>query len=386
MIPPRLKRFYALAISIGLAVTVLMLSLLVPIVGTTTDFSIYNAGWNGTSKLAIKSYQVGKLVPALEVRNTGTGIDPVVTSLADSGIDPARGALFIIGPSKPFSKSDGDYVAGFLSAGGTVVLADDFGTGNSLLSQLNTTSRFADQLVVDFAFEKKPEFVVAYNFVEGSPLTDNVSMMLLNYPSAISKGSRASVLATTSSASWMDMNGNEFRDPDEPVGPFPILTVESVGLGTLVLLSDPSVLINSMAQYLDNAVFADNLLAFASEGRSQVLFDESHRNFVNPIAFSMRLTGQLSDGSRFVIVLVAVTAFFLTTTDIVPRTYRLATRTGLRVWRYLAGLFAHRREETVDTFMSDEELVGKVLEKHPDWRRGVLTRLIRQINRHGAVK
>ena len=386
MIPARLKRFYALAIAIGIAVTVLSLSLLVPIVGTTTDFSIYNSGWNGTSKLAVKTYETGKFVPTLQVRNTGTTLDPIITSFTSADLDPARGAIVIIGPSKSFSRTDGSYIASFLSKGGIVVLANDFGTGNSLLSQLSTGSRFTGQLVVDFAFEKKPEFVVAYNINQDHPLTSKVSMMLMNYPSAISKGPEATVLASTSDASWMDLDGNEFRDANEPTGPFPLLTVEGVGLGTLVLLSDPSVLINSMGSQLDNSVFVDNLLKFVSEGRTQVLIDESHRNYIDPIGFSTRFVGTLTETSELVIMAVAIAAFFLTTTDVVPIAFRLMTSTGLRIWRFVVRPFVKERTQKEDTFINDEELVGKVLERHPEWKRGVLSRLVRQINRHGAVR
>lgn len=386
MIPKRLRRFYALALSLGIGITLLALSLLVPIVSTTTDFSIYNTGWNGTSKLAIKTYQAGKFVPTLEIRNTGTEVDPVVKSFTTADIEPSRGAIFIIGPSTSFSKTDGAYVSSFLANGGIVVLADDFGTGNSLLSQLNTTSRFADQLVIDFAFQKKPEFVVAYNFEVQHELTTGVSMLLLNYPSAISPSSNSTVLATTSSASWMDLNANEFRDPNEPVGPFPLLTVETMGRGTLVLLADPSVLINSMEPYLDNGVFVDNLLRFASYGRSQVLIDESHRDFFDPIGFSVAFLGELSETARLAIIVFVIVAFFLATTDILARTWRLAKKVSLKVWGKVTGLFVRRRPAEVDTLMNDEELLGKVLERHPDWKRGVLTRLIRLINRHGAVE
>lgn len=387
MMPRRLRRFYALALSIGVGATLLGLSLVVPVVSTTTDFSIYNSGWNGTSRLAVKTYKAGVFVPTLALRSSGTEVDPVVRSLSAAGVDPARGTIIIIGPSKGFSKADGAFVQSFLANGGLVVLADDFGTGNSLLGQLNTTSRFTGKLVIDLAFEKKPEFAVAYNFYGPHELLSNVSLLLLNYPTAIIPSRNATVLATTSSASWMDMDGDEFRDSNEPAGPFPLLTVERVGKGTLVLLSDPSVLINSMSERLDNGVFVDNLLAFASKGRSQVLIDESHRNFFDPIGFSVSLSGRLSDGAKLGAVLLAVAVFFMATTDIVPRTWRLARRSASRAWRALSRVFS--REPTprgADTFMSDEELLEKVLERHPDWKRGVLARLIRLIDRHGAVE
>lgn len=386
MIPSRLKRLYALAISIGIAVIVLGLGLLVPVVGTATDFSIYNTGWNGTSGLAVKTYETGKLVPTLEVRGTGVEVEPVIISFTRMDLNPGTSCLVIIGPSKAFSDADAAYAAQFLAQGGLVFLADDFGTGNSLLTKLGVSSRFSGNLIVDLAFEKKPEFTVAYNFDDQSPLTEGVSMMLLNYPSSISPGANATVLATTSEASWMDKDGNEFMDEGEPMGPFPFLTVERVGNGTLLLLSDPSVLINSMTDHLDNGVFVDNLLAYCSQGRSAVIIDESHRNYIDPISFSIRMLGGLTEGMRLALVVVILVAFFLATTDVVMRTRRIMVRVWRRMWRALTGLFRRERAEEEHRFKSDDELIEEVLAKHPDWRRGVVSRLLRQINRHGSVK
>jgi hypothetical protein len=386
MMPGRLKRFYALAISIGLAALLLGLSLVVPVVGTATDFSIYNTGWNGTSNIAIKTYQAGKFVPSLELRGTGAQVEPAIISLDHAGINPADSSIIIIGPSKAFTDADGDYVSDFLAKGGVVVLADDFGTGNSLLERLDTSSSFSNGLVVDLAFEKKPEFVVAYNFDPESPITENVSMALLNYPSSISPSPTASVLATTSAASWVDTEPDQFKAPGEPSGPFPIITLERVGRGLLLLVSDPSIMINSMADQLDNQVLVDNILEFASAGRSAVLIDESHRMYFDPISFSSGIVGSLSDEAKLTLIIVIIVSFFLATTDTLARITRFTVKWSLRIWRALTRPFRKEGPEEADRFMSDDELMEKVLERHPEWNKGVLRRLLRQIERHGAVR
>ena len=385
MMAPKLKRFYALALSIGLACVLLALSLLVPAVSTSTDFSIYNAGWNGTSGLAVRTYEEGKFVPTLELKGTGASVEPAIIALDRVRLDPASSAMMIIGPSKGFSDSDGDHVYQFLVRGGKVLLADDFGTGNSLLERLGTSSRFTGALVLDLAFQKSPEFAVAYDLDDESDITHNVSLALLNHPSAVSPGTNASVLASTGAGSWVDSDGDLLMDEDEPSGPFPFLTVEYIGKGVLVLLSDPSLLINGMYDQLDNHVLVDNLLVFLSEDRDSVLMDESHRDYFDPLSFSSRALAGIGEAAKLALVVFIVAAFFLATTDVVPRTYRLVRGWAGKAWRRATSWFAKEKEPEEDTFMTDEEILSKVLEKHPGWNRGVLARLLRQIGRHGDV-
>ena len=385
MMPSRLKRFYALALSIGLACVFLALSLVVPVIGTATDFSIYNTDWNGTSGLAVRTYQTGKFVPTLELKNTGASVEPAIIALDRVSLDPATSSMVIIGPSKAFSDADGDHVRQFLERGGKVLLADDFGTGNSLLARLGTTSRFTGSLVVDLAFLKKPEFAVAYEFDRTNDITYNVSLVLLNYPSAVSPGANASVLASTGAASWVDSDEDLYRDEDETSGPFAILTVERIGKGTLVLLSDPSILINSMYGQLDNSVLVDNLMAFVSEDRDAVLIDESHRSFFDPLSFSSKALAGVSDGAKLAFIVFIVIAFFLATTDAVSRTYTLLRRLSGKVWSIMTRWLVKEEGPKVDTFMNDDEILSKVLERHPGWNRGMLARLLRQIGRHGDV-
>ena len=72
-------------------------------------------------------------------------------------------------------------------------------------------------------------------------------------------------IASSSIASWLDSDANRAQDIGEPKGPFPVIARERLGQGSIILLSDPSVLINGMREQLDNAVLADNLLLEVGE-------------------------------------------------------------------------------------------------------------------------
>ena len=45
---------------------------------------------------------------------------------------------------------------------------------------------------------------------------------------------------------WTDTNGNERIDSDEALGTFSVMAHEKIGSGGCVVLSDPSIFINSM--------------------------------------------------------------------------------------------------------------------------------------------
>ncbi|MEM4263051.1 MAG: DUF4350 domain-containing protein, partial [Thermoplasmata archaeon] len=276
-----IKRGYVAATAMTLAVAFLALTMVTPVLSSTADFSIFNTGWNGTSRFAISTYESGKLAPTFKMQYTGSDLDIVRLGLEEIELDPVAGALVIIGPDVEFSEKEGQIVREFVTAGGVLLLADDFGTANSLLSGMGAESRFSRKLVMDLAFDKKPEFSVCFDFEE-DPITRNVTTILLNYPSSVVPGkTNSKTVVWTSVASWQDTNGDHDFSYGEPWGPFPLVVRERMGNGEIILLSDPSLLINGMRDRLDNAVISDNLIAEISGLRTKVYFDESHRQYFN---------------------------------------------------------------------------------------------------------
>jgi len=68
----RVRRGFAAVGAMAIAAVLLIISMAAPIVSTSADFSIFNSGWNGTSKLAILTYKAGKFVPDFQVKSSGT--------------------------------------------------------------------------------------------------------------------------------------------------------------------------------------------------------------------------------------------------------------------------------------------------------------------------
>ncbi len=336
---------------------IIFLSVSAPIVSTSAEFSVYNPGWDGCSSLARETYQRGTFTKNLELSN-GKEMKVSQKELTSYDIKPITSSIVILGPGESFTSTEIQYIDDFLSSGGKVVVADDFKKGNSLLSGLNTSSRFVGEPLYDLSFSKRPEYSVAYNSRE-HPITENVSLIQLNRATGISPDKNATSLVNTSSVAWLDSNGNEKYDAGERRGNISLISVEEYGKGELLLVSDPSIFINSMQDELDNEKLTDNILGYISKGRSNIVFDESHRemSIIYQVVYTGRYPSEIV--TSLVLLIGMTTALFLAVPAFKERLTSEVTRLP-----YI-----------LKKFLSDEEkedLVSRVLKKHPEWNEDKL--------------
>jgi hypothetical protein len=360
-----MKRVYQLLVLGGIGVLLFVLALATPMVQNTSEFSMYNAGWNGCSAIAVKTYAEGKFQPTFTVDANELTLSP--KSFVEYPLDPKNATIIIIGPRSEFSLREADYLQSFLKKGGMVLLADDFGTGNDLLVKLNATARFTGDLLLDLSFEKKPSFVTIFDFPSPiHPILRNVSHLLLNYATSISPGSNTTVLAVSTQLSWRDTNLNGNEDAGEANGPFPVLALERYGNGTIVLLSDPSVLINSMKNQLDNAVFRENLLQYLLLDRDTVIIDESHRDDPLLLHIFYTIPSNLGTMEKVAIVLLVIGAFLLgfkkIPSYIVQKVFQLIVK-----------------EKKPAEKTSAEKMIEELLTRHPSWSGKKLKGLVREL-------
>ncbi len=337
-------------ITIAIFFLILFFSISAPILVSESDFSIYNPGWNGCSDLAVKTREMGNFAPNIELAE-GTQTEVTQRELSEYEVEPENTGLMMIGPRQGFEQENIEYVHDFLQEGGIAVIADDFGTGNTLLEGLDTNSSFHPYPLLDLAFEEKPERGVSYNFTEHD-ITQEVSQVELNSPTAIDKDENATTLMRSSEASWLDENENGVKDEDESFEQYPLMTTEEYGEGELILVSDPSIFINSMLERKDNRQLAENILDHLSEGRANIIFDESHRE----ISFLYRIvyTGELPN--RIIAVLLSLVGLSIG----IYSTVSEDDKGFFEKIRYIILHFVGEEEEETDT-------VGKVLNDHPDW-------------------
>jgi hypothetical protein len=244
------RRMKSLAIILlGLAASAFIIFGLTLAIPPTDDFDLNNPGWNGLSKFKSR-------------------VEPVAF-LSLEEFSPIDSILFLIGPSKPFSETEALAIEAFLRRGGTVVLMDDYGSGNDLLAKLNVSARFANIEMRDPLFRGKDSRLI--KIVEVKPYALNVSSLTLNCATVLVGVKESEVLARSSPFSYLDENGNGLPDEGEPKGPFPVMAKIKYGEGALILLSDSSLFINCMIDEDDNYALLRNLTAY-----KRVFIDASH--------------------------------------------------------------------------------------------------------------
>ncbi|MDK2974038.1 MAG: hypothetical protein PWP08_409 [Methanofollis sp.] len=270
---------------VAAVIIVLALAAGVHLSTTYDDYSRYNIQWNGTSSFFSLLEEHG----AHEVERP-----------ADlGGYDDA--VLLIIAPQGPPGAERIAAYRAFLARNNTVVLCDDFGSGNDLLAALgsgvtilpgNLTS--VDRDYVDGAAVK------GYRAGNHS-LVDNVSSVLFNRPAALEGGT---TLLQTSLLSWVDGNGNGRIDGGEAVGRYQVCVSEQVGGGELIVVGDPGIFLNAMSGFDDdNRLFLENILTL----RPVLLIDQGWSRTASAGA----LTGGVRLVKEYPILQIAVAGLFI---------------------------------------------------------------------------
>jgi hypothetical protein len=247
---------------------VLLIGLVVAIVvavgfaGSTSSasFSTYNSDWSGSSALQEHARAAGS-----EVVHARTVSD------YDS-VQPNRSVAMILSPERAYSPEATARIDRFVRRGGTLVVAGDFGQhANPLLASIGASATVAGIPVRDERHNyRSASLPVAIN-VSNASMVRNVSNLVLNYGSVVRPGD-ATVLVNTSEFAYLDRNRNQRLDATEGLGTRPVATVESVGAGRVVVVSDPSVFTNAMLERPGNRQFVETL----TRSHETVLIDYSH--------------------------------------------------------------------------------------------------------------
>jgi hypothetical protein len=247
----RIQHVFITTVVITLIVSLLCISFFPSI----QDFMEYNTLWNGIRR-------------SLNELNAST-----IDSLQGLTKLQSKSILICI-PNIQYNNDELERLKTFVDGGGTLVVMDDYGYGNSILEYLNIGCRFSGNPLLDPLFCYKNQwFPKITNF---SPLvSQDVEVVVLNHATSLVNTENTEVVAWSSSSSFLDQNGNESWDKGELKGTLPVATKLRFGEGAIILVSDPSILINSMLGRDDNLLFIINLLGSEANG-GQILLDTSH--------------------------------------------------------------------------------------------------------------
>lgn len=355
---PRLL-LYTLAIVLGV-------TLIVAASTTTVAFGAYNLEWDGTSDFR----------ELADERGDG---EVVLDTTAYTMTEPNGTVAVVLAPEESYSETESDRIREFVMAGGTLVVADNFGqNGNDLLNETGATARLNGSLLRDEReYYRSPTLPVATN-VTSSPYTSGVEQLTLNRATSVDSGN-ATVLVTSSEFAYLDRNETGDLAADDEMAEYPIVTVESIGEGEVVTVSDPSIFINVMLNEPDNRAFATAL--FDSHERS--LLDYSKSSDQPPLAVALlviRSSTVLQVG--LALLSTGLVWGYARSTSVIHRRIHngfwnvcppVIVRT-LPIW--LRGRVSMTPTEDI---VDEQQLFDTLRQRYPDWEDEQLQRLIADV-------
>ena len=275
------KVAYAILLIIGVSLLVMPMS--VPRFKSDAAYSVLNTEWNGLSSFGKLLYKSGE-------------ITPVLVPYDSLGLGKMNGTLIVVGPDVDFSQREIEQVRAFLEGGGTLILADDFGTGNELLAGLGLPQRFSKKPVTGLTYLKNYEFPVTREITDDA-LSTGVNYLMMSRPAVILNAQNPAVY--TSNASML--NGE--------YGAFPLLDVVSYGKGRVILISDPDIFTNAL--FPQNEPFLRNLIGSLPEKTFYI--DEAHHADFNPYSTGTIVIRRAVNRELvfYYVLFIAALAFFI---------------------------------------------------------------------------
>jgi len=320
----------------------LLLTAGVLVVGAGTSdatFSPHNPAWDGSAEFRATADDGATLRYADET----TRYDEV---RADGTV------AFVLSPERAYGPADVARVQSFVERGGTLVVAEDFGPhGNALLDGVGADARVDGRPLRDERSNYRSPAVPRATDVAAHPLTDGADHVTLNYGTPV-RPNGADVLVATSGFAYIDENRDGTLNDDERLDSRPVVTVESVGEGRVVVVGDPSVFINRMVTTGGNRPFVRALTADAGT----VLLDDSTADRL-PARVTWRLALRRSPLAGAALGSAAVLLLF-------------AVAEGSLGW-----LRRRDRRDATDVRPDPAALAAVVTERHPDWDPGRVRRI-----------
>ncbi len=234
-------------------IAILLFVFLISYAPDGTPFSVNNPGWNGLQAVSNK----------YSIHETG--------SLANVPIS-SNSVLLIVAPSSSFTTADALIAKQFVQQGGTLVIADSYGLTNSLMSDMGLGIQIQKTVVLDSTYNWQsqdfPVALVNIGISKSYAFLANVGGVALTKPRTLSITSSQAVVVATSSTQAIEINATSTL---KARGTFPLMAVEKVGSGLVVVVGDSSLFTNSVWTNANDGILINNLM-----GNSQVYLDTSH--------------------------------------------------------------------------------------------------------------
>jgi hypothetical protein len=205
------------------------------------DFMSSNRAWNG----------IHSFVKDFNAEN--------IDSLED--ISPqAKQEVLVCIPYIEYSDTELFNIKEFINNGNTLLVLDDFGYGNQILEYLGIDARFSNISLLDPLFNYKNQYFPRITDFTADVSQSGIEAITLNHAAFIDNVRQENILAMSSQTSFADINGNGVLDEYESQGPLVVAAGYDSGKGKLILVSDPSITINTMVGQNDNYEFISYLV------------------------------------------------------------------------------------------------------------------------------
>ncbi|MGB0652308.1 MAG: DUF4350 domain-containing protein [Thermoplasmatota archaeon] len=361
-----LRRLYVSTFLVLAAGALLTASMLQPLLGTRADFSVYNGQWNGASGFAGQVFRQAEIVPTFSLQQDDQGYHVVQHSFAAYPVQPEDATVVLLGPDQGPLPGEAAWLRRVLEGGGRVLLAAEGDGGNAWLSAMGASTRFREDPLLSLVRDDDARFAVV---APGAPhpVMDGVQEIVLNQGVALDPGPDARRLGVSFGFTWDDRLANLELNLGERFGDAVWFVEEQHGEGSLLILGDPSILINGMADLGDNRLFRENLAAWVAGDGRRVFLDESHRDYPNPVRLQTQLVDGLHPAAQVGLAFGALGLFLLFALGPLDRMVD-----GGRRWRTWIGARLMPPPE-VD---ADEEALQAVLAEHPDWDENTLRTIL----------
>ncbi|HEY91032.1 MAG TPA: DUF4350 domain-containing protein [Dehalococcoidia bacterium] len=242
---------------LGVVVLVLVLSILcVRFLPSTQDFMVHNDIWNG-------------------VKTFCDEFGAVTVDSLDDLPDSSENTVLILIPYIELGSEELSAVAQFLDGRGTLLLMDDYGYGNQVLSYLEMDTRFSNRPLLDPLFNFKNLRLPRVTDFSPEVSEAGISTIVLNHATILTDTVESSVVARSSVSSFLDIDESGSREEEEPLGPFPVAARFQVRNGEVIVVADPSIVINSIIGRDDNYTFVRYLTSHNGQQQG-ILFTASH--------------------------------------------------------------------------------------------------------------
>jgi hypothetical protein len=197
-----------------------------------------------------------------------------ITSLDDLPDAPRNTALIAI-PNKDYSDGEMARLQQFVEGGGRLVLMDDYGYGNRILTHMGVGITFAAQPLLDPLFCYQNQQMPRTTDFSSKVQDRGISVVTLDRATALSNVDASEAIAWSSPSSFLDLDNDGSWQEGEPKGPLPVAAEFRLGSGTVDIVASPGMMINSLYQKDDNLLFLKYLTDYEA-GTERILVDSSH--------------------------------------------------------------------------------------------------------------